>query len=679
MDFNNIPVAEDDGGIPNIDMAVAARIASPSERLHAIKKRLRDHQKAMTKGFLKIVSELEEASTQLPASKLRAFLTSECGINRSDLRTYLTFDAVLGARRELVEKKALSFSVIKSLVATPERVREEALERIALGSFVHSSDVAAIRRRFAEEAKDPQVEREHRRQKALRAAAELKAQSEVASFGEEFLEFAQSLVDFFNEGNDDVSMREYFAAKRAALMHEAGDCLKRFEKLFETTALPAPWEFNYHGNPEEAIWLARAHESLKSLAVGEFQSVDPDSGNPYDTSHEFLDRAIVESVIWLFNDNGISESQLKRPKAPAIASIAKVVEPPYRLSSLEICAGAGGQALGLHAAGFDAVAIFERNKNAVATLKANRALGPIYCADITKIDFTRYRGKVDLVAGGVPCQPHSSMGNLNGRDDERDLFLEAVRMVDEVQPRAFFFENVGGFGFRANSDYRAELHQKFAALGYQSQVFSFLGCDLGLAQNRPRVAFVGFRDVPMNRFKMPPKFPEWRTTVGKVLLDLVAANQWEGAKNWAMHKANKIGPTIVGGSEQSGRLAFSANLRKEVWVELGIDPLGIAKLAPAAGHDPNVPFQFTMKMGARLQGFPDDWVFCGTQHPQKRQIGNALPPIMARAVGLAIYSALTGVEFDFGQALQSPLPAQHTGKLKLNMLARVTAHLENRP
>ncbi len=61
---------------------------------------------------------------------------------------------------------------------------------------------------------------------------------------------------------------------------------------------------------------------------------------------------------------------------------------------------------------------------------------------------------------------------------------------------------------------------------------------------------------------------------------------------------------------------------------------------------------------ARLQGFPDDWVFCCTQHPQKRQIGNALPPVMALAVGLAIYSALTGLDFDYAQALQPPLPAQ---------------------
>ncbi|UDL90798.1 hypothetical protein LGH82_05725 [Mesorhizobium sp. PAMC28654] len=108
--------------------------------------------------------------------------------------------------------------------------------------------------------------------------------------------------------------------KRASLMHQASDCLVRFGELFDTTTLPAPWEYNYQGNSDEAVWLARAHDGLKSLAIGEFQSVDPDSGNPYDTSHDFLDRAVVESVIWLFNDNGISKEQLKHRKLPAAAA-----------------------------------------------------------------------------------------------------------------------------------------------------------------------------------------------------------------------------------------------------------------------------------------------------------------------------------------------------------------------
>ncbi|TGS46263.1 MULTISPECIES: DNA (cytosine-5-)-methyltransferase [unclassified Mesorhizobium] len=676
MDFNETQSYENVADGP--EGTGAAPADTQSARLHAIKERVRTRQKAMTKAFLDIASELNVARTELPESKLKAFLVSECGLNRSDLRTYLKFTEVLGAHRETIMKGAVSFATIKALVAAPTAVRDEVVEKISLGSFVASSDVAAVRRRHVNDAKDPGVEQERRRRKALRSAAELKAQSKVESFGEQFLPFAQSLIDFYNDGYDDTRSRDDLIDNRISLMQEAGDCLARFEELFDTAALPAAWEFHYQGNPDETVWLARAHDSLKSLALGEFQSVDSDSGNPYDTSHDFLDRAAVESVLWLFNDNGISQEQLKHRKLPASAA-KTVIDPPYRLSSIEICAGAGGQALGLHAAGFDAVGIYEQSKNAVATLKANRALGPVRQVDIAKVDFTAYRGKIDLVAGGVPCQPHSSMGLQKGHEDKRDLFLEAVRIVGQVAPKAFFFENVEGFAFRANSAYRAELHRQFKELGYDTQVFSFLGCDYGLAQNRPRVAFVGFRDVAIGRFRMPPRFPEWRTTVGEALLDLVAANGWGGAEDWARKKANRIGPTIVGGSEQSGRLAFSANLRKQAWLDLGIDPLGLAKSAPSADHPKDSPFRFTMKMGARLQGFPDDWLFCGSQHPQKRQIGNALPPVMARAVGLAIYSALTGVNFDYEKALRSPLPSKHNGRLKLNMLARVSDQLDTVP
>lgn len=278
------------------------------------------------------------------------------------------------------------------------------------------------------------------------------------------------------------------------------------------------------------------------------------------------------------------------------------------------------------------------------------------------------------MAGGVPCQAHSSMGKQRGREDKRDLFLEAVRTVNEIRPKAFFFENVEGFGFEKNSSYRAELHERFQALGYDNQVFSLMASDYGLAQNRPRIAFVGFKDGLMSRFKMPPAFPEWRTTVGEVLLDLVSENGWKGAADWAMYKANKIGPTILGGSEASGRLAFSSNLRRHVWEGMGIDPMGLADEAPSEDHEG--PFQFTLKMGARLQGFPDAWNFQGAAYEQKRQIANALPPIMARALGLAIYSALTGVDFDYGRALKAPHPVENGRQpRKLSEMSQLSAAL----
>lgn len=662
MDFNNTETNGYQADQQETTKAAAQEPVDLSTLLLDLKKKVHSHNKSMAGAFLRLQKEIEDVRGIITASKLKAFLVSECGLNRSDVSTYLKFASVLESHRELVEKKGLPFTVIKPLVAAPQKVRDEAIERIKLGSFIHSSDISAIRRHFADQAKDPAVERERRRTEALQAAAERRAQTALEAFSAEFVVFAQSLVDFYNEGHED-SGSDQFRKDRHDVVQEAGRCLARFESIFDTAALPRYWEYKFHGHPEETVCLARAYESLRKLAAGELKAIDPEDCNPYDKDHDYLDTADVENVIWLFHDNGISAEDLKRRPVPAEASAPKATQPPYRLTSLEICAGAGGQTLGLHAAGFDALGLYERNPYAAKTLETNRWLGPVHCEDVTKVDFRGYRGDVDLVAGGVPCQPHSSMGKRGGRNDPRDLFTETVRIVEEVQPRAFFFENVKGFGEKDAVGLRADLFEKFAALGYQSQVFSFYGSDYGLAQLRPRIAFVGFRDVPMKKFRMPPKFLEWKTTVGEALLDIVTSNGWERdkAEQWARVFANKIGRTVVGGSEESGRQSFSANLRTQDWLDMGIDPMGIADKAPPAGHPLGKPFKFTLDMGAKLQGFPRGWTFTASRNSdkhkkvQRMQIANALPPVMAHAVGLAIYSTLTGVQFDYGEALKTAI------------------------
>lgn len=645
-----------------------------NKALHSLKTAVSRQNQRMAEAYVRIADEIEKVRGRLPATKLKTFLVSECGLNRADLNLYMRFAQILGDDKEMITRRGLPMSLAKSLIAAPEAVRSEALERIEAGSFIHSGDVSAIRRRQRDEAADPAVELERQRLKALRHSAQRKAERELETFANRFIFFAQSLIDFFNDGQDEGVDLDKLGARRIRLQEEAGRCLEEFESVFDTASLPPAWGYAFHGNDTQIVHLARAYDGLRDLADGIFKAID-EEGIPFDKDYDHVDLRTVESVIWLFHDNGITPDHLKSRKLPAEPTAAKHIQPPYRLTSLEICAGAGGQALGLHAGGFDALALYERNPAAAETLVANRWFGPVQCADVTEVDFRPHRGNVDLVAGGVPCQPHSSMGNQRGRHDERDLFLEAVRLVDEVQPRAFFFENVKGFGFRDNSDYRADLYRKFADLGYQSQLFSINGSDYGLAQLRPRVAFVGFRDVPIQRFQMPPKFPEWEPTVGAALLDLVSANGWLQAEEWAKNHANRRGSTIVGGSEQSGRLAFSSNLRKDDWIEMKIDPFGIGEAAPGPDHRLEDLFPLTLEMGARLQGFPDGWKFIGAgeersdkdRKTKTRQIANALPPIMAHAVGLAIYTALTGVEFDFAQALKSPTlppePAKGLGRL----------------
>jgi len=611
MDFNEIPeefeieaVVVEDEPEADVDVDVNALLRATGKRVQAIQRRI-------GKALADIGEEMDNVRGHVRSTRLTNYLSSEFGIDPADTRLYLKISRTMGNRKVVLSEHGLTFPVMKALIAAPADVQQAALDHLSTRGTLKMSDVAAMKRRSIDEKTTPEAKRDRMRQKALREFSVSLAAAKRAAFFDDFRPFAQTLVDFYN-GDQPKDSREdtkvWLENTRNRLESEASRCLARFEEIFDVASFPPAWEYNYHANPEEAVSLARAHDSLKALAAGEFQQWDNERWNPIDTRHEYIDVAVVESIVWLFED-GEAQMEMKAAGPAKLPATAMASKPPHLMTSLEICAGAGGQAIGLHAAGFHALGIYERNKNAVKTLKANPALGRVYNEDITKVDFTRYRGEVALVAGGVPCQGHSSIGKMRGREDERDLFLEAVRVVDEVRPRAFFFENVKGFNFEKNTGYRAELHDKFAALGYDSQVFSFFGSDLGLAQARPRVAFVGFRDGLMSRFRMPPAFPQWRTTVGEALLDLVAERGWEGAEHWAKNVANHIGPTIVGGSEESGRLAFSSNLRAPVWEAMGIDPMGLAAEAP--GPDHKGPFKFTLRMGARLQGFPDEWNFRG--------------------------------------------------------------------
>ena len=143
------------------------------------------------------------------------------------------------------------------------------------------------------------------------------------------------------------------------------------------------------------------------------------------------------------------------------------------LTCVEICAGAGGQALGLAMAGFVHVALVEYEEDYCKVLKQNRPEWNVICADVHDFDGLPYHG-VDLLAGGVPCPPFSVAGKQLGQEDERDLFPEAIRLIKEIQPRAVMLENVRGFldaGFDENRDHIFTSIQK---LGYRRIVIRWL-------------------------------------------------------------------------------------------------------------------------------------------------------------------------------------------------------------
>lgn len=308
-----------------------------------------------------------------------------------------------------------------------------------------------------------------------------------------------------------------------------------------------------------------------------------------------------------------------------------------QFSSLEICAGAGGQALGLEMAGFEHSALVEIEAPACATLRLNRPDWNVIEGDLRAFDGRPYQG-IDLLAGGVPCPPFSKAGKQLGENDERNLFPEAIRLVDECRPQAVMLENVRGLLDAVFDDYRNSVEKQLKKLGYVPGWRLLNASDYGVSQLRPRVIFVGLRKDLASGFTWPEPLKTEPLTVGELLHDLMKANGWLGADRWR-EQANAIAPTLVGGSKKHGGPDLGPTRAKRAWAALGVDGMGLWDEAPT--HDFVGMPRLTPRMTARIQSFPDDWKIFGRKTAAYRQVGNAFPPLVAAAVARQIYAALS--------------------------------------
>jgi DNA (cytosine-5)-methyltransferase 1 len=314
------------------------------------------------------------------------------------------------------------------------------------------------------------------------------------------------------------------------------------------------------------------------------------------------------------------------------------MSPVSRLTSSEICAGAGGQALGLERAGFGHEGAYELDGWAFQTLLANRPTWNPVQADVRQVEGSRFKG-VDLFAGGVPCPPFSVAGRQLGPDDDRDLFPAALEWIHECRPNAVLLENVPGLASAKFAPYRKQLFAKLRKLGFALVTgLDVNASDYGVCQLRPRFLVIALRS-PFADYFVPPKLTPCTSTVGELLYDLMSERGWLGASRW-VHRANRIAPTLVGGSKLHGGPDLGPTRAKAAWRELGVDGLGLADIAPGpncpASHIPKL----TVRMAARIQGFPDNWQFAGRKTAQYRQVGNAFPPPVAEAVGRSLRAAL---------------------------------------
>ena len=287
------------------------------------------------------------------------------------------------------------------------------------------------------------------------------------------------------------------------------------------------------------------------------------------------------------------------------------------------------------------------------TLRANRPDWQVFESSIEKVDGTWVAGQVDLLSAGVPCQPHSRGGRQRGEADERHLWAEALRITAGAEPRAVMLETADAILAPRFAAERAGTLARLHALGYRTWWQVLDASRYGVPQRRRRAVLVGLRDPEaVAAFRWPEPSPGPPPTVGDTLYPLVAAHGWPGADAWRAG-AQDAGPTLACGSKKHGGADLGGSQGKAAWRRLGVDGMGLADGPP--GPDGKYPrgagkifdagetgVMLTAEMAAAVQGFPPGWVFTGGKTAAGRQIGNAFPPPVARALGLAIAAALAG-------------------------------------
>jgi DNA (cytosine-5)-methyltransferase 1 len=331
------------------------------------------------------------------------------------------------------------------------------------------------------------------------------------------------------------------------------------------------------------------------------------------------------------------------------------------LSVVEICAGAGGQSLGLERAGFRHRLAVELDVNAAMTLRHNLVkvlkykekeaqdtvrIGDV--ADRKNLDPEEHFGKVDLLAGGVPCPPFSIAGKQLGAADERDLFAWAVELCGKMQPNALLLENVKGLSGNRFIAYRQHVLDRLREHGYIAEWRLLQADQYGVSQLRPRFVLVALKPEYAEHYEWPEPHDAKPPTVGELLKDMMAAGDWseQQVDEW-VERANGIAPTIVGGSKKHGGADLGPSRAKAAWEALGVDAKGVAN-DPPGRTNPRVKGakhpMLTVEMVARIQGWYGrefaDWEFLGGKTSRYRQIGNAFPPPVAKALGLSIKKAL---------------------------------------
>lgn len=344
-----------------------------------------------------------------------------------------------------------------------------------------------------------------------------------------------------------------------------------------------------------------------------------------------------------------------------------------KLNAIDLFCGCGGLSYGFEKAGYNILLGIDNDAKALETFELNHKGSKTICGDITKVtymdDIKPLLGDkaVDVIIGGPPCQGMSLSGPRKFDDPRNKLYLTYIRLVDEIQPKAFVIENVPGLVGLFGGQIKDSIIQRFSEMGYNIQYKILCASDYGVPQNRKRVVFVG---IKKGYFEYPDAIWE-KISCSMALSDLPTLENELGREDMpyltepqnryqkimrkgsvlvknhiaAAHsdKVKRIISLVPDGGNYKDLPEEYINSRNfhVAWTRFASD-----KPAPTidTGHRHHFHYKYnrvpTVRECARLQSFPDCFVFLGNKTQQFRQVGNAVPPLMAQCIAEQLKKAL---------------------------------------
>ena len=344
-----------------------------------------------------------------------------------------------------------------------------------------------------------------------------------------------------------------------------------------------------------------------------------------------------------------------------------------KLNAIDLFCGCGGLSYGFEKAGYNILLGIDNDSKALETFELNHYGAKSICGDITEVtyeeDIKPLIGdqKIDVIIGGPPCQGMSLSGPRKFDDPRNKLYLSYIRLVKEIQPKAFVIENVPGLVGLFGGQIKDSIIEKFTEMGYQIQYKILCEADYGVPQNRKRVVFVGIKkgefvypEIHENKVSCSmalSDLPTLEDELGEEVLDYLMQPQNEYQK--IMRKNSEVVKNHIA-ANHSDRVKKIISLVPDggnykdlpdeyinsrnfhvAWTRFASD-----KPAPTidTGHRHHFHYKYnrvpTVRECARLQSFPDDFIFLGNKTQQFRQVGNAVPPLMAQCIAEQLKKAL---------------------------------------